>query len=178
MSKGNKQAKKRLIRIYGQTDMFVAANVEHALEAIGITGYKIFEEQKRYRGKPITQQLTFHHLRHRSEGGDHSIDNGALVGQTHHEYMHSLPRDQEEIVNSLIRQWKVNFLTMNGKGEVLDSGSFSPDFSDCITIPVYDTTPEQRKKAVQSKKYKEYKNPSRAQKKRELQRLIDEEFEK
>lgn len=63
---------------------------------------------------------------------------------------------------------------MNGKGEVLNSGVFIPDFSDCIVIPAYDT--------VKEKKYQQKKHPSRAQKKRQTLELIkdyeDEEFEK
>lgn len=177
MGKGNKQAKKRLIRLYGRVDMFDTANVESVLEALGITGYKVFEERKRFTGKPIDQQLTFHHLRHRSEGGDHSVENGALIGKTHHEYMHSLPRDEEEIANNLIREWKINCIAISADGKITDSGTFSTDFSDCIEIPLYPTIEEQRKKVIHSKKYREFKAPSRAQTKREFQRLIDEEFE-
>lgn len=55
---------------------------------------------------------------------------------------------------------------MQGNGQILDSGEFVPDFSDCIVIPVYDT---------KKKKYMETKYPSRAKKKRETQQLIDEE---
>ena len=176
MSKSNKQAKKRLIRLFGRTDMFVAARVAESLEALGITSYKVFERQKRYKGKPISQQLTFHHLKHRSEGGDRSVENGALIGDTHHQYLHSLDRNEEEIANNLIREWKMNFLIMNGKGELQDSGQFIPDFSDYITIPVFDGPPP--KKEIDKRKR------TRAQEKRELQDLIDEyyaeqdEFEK
>lgn len=67
MSKGNKQAKRKLEHIFGKVDMFVAAGVEEHLEKLQIKGYKVFEQEQRYRGATISQQLTFHHLRHRSE---------------------------------------------------------------------------------------------------------------
>lgn len=167
MGKKNRPARRRLERIYGKVDMFVKAEVEKKLEELHIKGYAVFEAEKRLKGKPISQQLTFHHLKHRSEGGDQSEENGALVGLTRHEYMHSLPREEEEIANNIIRDWKMNFVIMNGRGEVMGSGTLEPDWSDCITIPVYDND-------VKSKKYREYKNPTRAQKKQELKRLVEE----
>lgn len=167
MAKKGSAARRRLERIYGKVDMFVKAEVEQKLEELHIKGYAVFEEEKRLKGKPISQQLTFHHLKHRSEGGDWSEKNGALIGLTRHEYMHSLPREEEEIANDIIRKWKMNFVIMSGKGEILGSGTLEPDFTDCITIPVYDNT-------VRDKKYREHKHPSRAKKRQELRRIIDE----
>lgn len=68
MSKGNKSAKHKLEQIYGKTDMFVASGVEAKLDVLQIRSYKKFEREQRFKGIPISQQLTFHHLRHRSEG--------------------------------------------------------------------------------------------------------------
>lgn len=107
-------------------------------------------------------------------GGGSEVDNGALVGQTRHQYLHSLERDEEEIANNLMRQWKMNFLEMKGNGEIVQTGTYTPDFSDCIVIPCY---PNDR---ISEKKYRECKNPSRARKKKELQQLLEEyeeEFE-
>lgn len=174
MSKGNKKAKAQLERIFGKVDMFVAANCEQVLENLNIRGYKKFERELRFKGAPISQQLTFHHLRHRSEGGDASPRNGALIGQTRHQYLHSLSREEEEIANNLMREWKINAIAMTGKGEILDSISYTPDFSDFYTIPAYDNS--------KSEKYRRLKHPDRAAKKRETAKMIkdyeDEEFEK
>ena len=68
MSKGNKSAKHKLEQIYGKKDMFVTAGVEAKLEILQIRSYKKFEQEQRFKGIPISQQLTFHHLRHKSEG--------------------------------------------------------------------------------------------------------------
>jgi len=165
MSKGNKSAKHRLEQIYGKKDMFVAADVETKLEILKIRSYRKFEKEQRFKGIPISQQLTFHHLRHRSEGGDASVYNGALIGYSHHQYMHSLPREEEEIINNIIREWKFNFVIMQGDGQILESGSITPDFSDYYTIPAYDT---------KEKKYMQHKHPSRAMKKRQARELIKE----
>ena len=167
MGRKNAPARRRLERIYGKVDMFVKAEVEKKLEQLHIKGYAVFEEEKRLKGKPISQQLTFHHLKHRSEGGDRSEENGSLIGLTRHEYMHSLPREEEEIANNIIREWKMNFVIMNGRGEIMGSGTFEPDFTDCIVIPAYDNE-------IKDKKYKEYKHPSRAKKKQQMKKLIEE----
>ena len=167
MAHKNSQAKKRLKRIFGKVDMFVEAEVEEKLEKLQIKGYKVYEEEQRFKGRILSQKLTFHHLRHRSEGGDQSVENGALIGLGRHEYMHTLPRDEEEIVNNIIRDWKMNFMIMTGNGEVLESGQIVPDFSDCITIPAYDTR-------VKDRKYRQQKHPSRAQRKQELFDILDE----
>lgn len=169
MGRKNSQAKKRLKRIFGNVDMFVAAGVEEKLERLKIKGYTTYEAEQRLKGRILSQKITFHHLRHRSEGGDQSVENGALIGLGRHEYMHTLPRDEEEIANNIIRDWKLNFMIVTGRGEVQESGQIVPDFSDCITIPAYDTR-------VKDRKYRQQKHPSRAQRKQELLDLLDEEF--
>lgn len=50
--------------------------------------------------------MTLHHLQHRSESGSTSAENGAIINELAHRYMHSLPRNQEEIINNYIREWK------------------------------------------------------------------------
>ena len=158
------QAKKRLKRIFGNIDMFTEANIEQELELLKIKGYKIFEETQRLRGRPISQQLTFHHLRHKSEGGNESVKNGALIGASHHEYLHSLTREQEEVANNLIQSWKISFLIMTGQGEVLNSNSLkSSAFSDYVEIPL-----------ESDKKYKAHKHLSRARQKQITKQLIRE----
>lgn len=106
----------------------------------------------------------------------HQLRIGALIAETPHQYLHSLPREQEEIINNMLREYKLNFVIMQGNGEILDSGTITPDFSDCITIPVYDITSNQMKKRQR------LKNPTRAMKKRETEEFIqeyqdEEEFE-
>lgn len=63
---------------------------------------------------------------------------------------------------------------MTGKGEILDSISYTPDFSDFYTIPAYNNS--------KSEKYRRLKHPDRAAKKQETAKMIkdyeDEEFEK
>lgn len=92
----------------------------------------------------------------------------------------------------MFREFKLNCIAMTGGGEVKDSKSISFSFGENdLIIPVYDDdekcnpkiaeqqeidrrkTQEQKKK----EKYKKYKNPTRAMKKRELKQLVEEEEE-
>ena len=50
--------------------------------------------------------MTYHHLRHREDGGKANIENGASINALAHCYLHSLPREQEEIVNNMLRDFK------------------------------------------------------------------------
>ena len=38
----------------------------------------------------------------------------------------------------------MDFLIMHGDGTVIDAGEYIPDFSDCITIPVYDNVKKKK----------------------------------
>ena len=194
MSKNNRSAKKELERIYGKGCFFERAHIAERIEAMGgIRTFKIFVQEKKFKGKPISHQITYHHLKHRSEGGKATVENGANVEEVAHQYLHSLPRNQEEIINNMLREFKLNCVMMTGDGQVQEAQSISFNFGeDVLVIPLYDNDErhnpevarqqaEEREKAKHTKEYKKKKkyerlqNPTRAMKKRELQRIIEEE---
>lgn len=184
MSKKNQSLKRKLQSIYGKGCFFERAHVAERIEAMGgIRTYKSFVEEKRYKGKPISYQLTVHHLKHRSNGGENSVDNCANVAEIAHQYIHSLSFEDEEIINDMLREFKMNYIIMSGRGEIDMSGSINLNLPphDYISIPVYNNTIEQeeerKERKKQQQKYNKYKNPTRAMKKRELQQLIEEEEE-
>lgn len=90
--------------------MFRKSHAEEFIENLGtIKTYKRFKQEKRYTGKKakqLEQIMTLHHLQHRSEKGPTSAENGAIINELAHRYIHSLPRNQEEIINDYIREWK------------------------------------------------------------------------
>lgn len=194
MSNSNRSAKKELERIYGKGCFFNRAKVAEQIEAMGgIKTFKVFVQEKRFKGKPISHQITYHHLKHKSEGGKATVENGANVEEVAHQYLHSLPRNQEEIINNMLREFKLNCVMMTGDGQVQEAQSISFNFGeDVLVIPLYDNNErhnpevarqqaEEREKAKHTKEYKKKKkyerlqNPTRAMKKRELQRMIEEE---
>lgn len=135
----NKQKREELEQIYGKGSMFEKAQSEQYIETLPrIKGYKKYIQEKRYTGKEIrrlTKSMNYHHLKHKSEGGETSIENGAVVNEMEHRYMHSLPRQHEEIINDHIRQWKIDFITLTTEG-VIESGEVVPEI-ETLTIPVY-----------------------------------------
>ena len=194
MSNSNRSAKKELERIYGKGCFFNRAKVAEQIEAMGgIKTFKVFVQEKRFKGKPISHQITYHHLKHKSEGGKATVENGANVEEVAHQYLHSLPRNQAEIINNMLREFKLNCVMMTGDGQVQEAQSISFNFGeDVLVIPLYDNDErhnpevarqqaEERERIKHTKEYKKKKkyerlqNPTRAMKKRELQRIIEEE---
>lgn len=167
----NKKKREELERIYGKGSMFQKSRTEEYIETLPtIKGYKKYVKEKRYTSKDInklTKRMNYHHLVHRSEGGATTIENGAVVTELEHRYIHSLPRNQEEIVNDHIREWKFDYIIMTTE-RVLESGELTPDYTDCIEIPVR----TYHKKTKMTKK--EQKAKERQREKRELQSIKKE----
>ena len=108
--KQNKKIREQLERQYGKGCMFKKAKIEEKIEAKKIIKtYKKFLEEKHFKGKLIklyNSQMNLHHLKHKSEGGETTLENGAVLSSIAHMYIHSLPREQEEFVNNQLREYK------------------------------------------------------------------------
>ena len=187
MSKSNKSARKELESIYGRKDMFTEARIEEQIDELNktrkrkIKTYREFKEQCRYtnsKRKSLEKMLSFHHLRHKSNGGKAEAENGALLSALPHSYLHSLPRDDEEIINNMLREYKANFdvncvsLKVTPKTveieplQETESIELPPEIVAGI-IEVEPTTPEEQAKYEEYKKqrvqsqYKKFKyNPA------------------
>lgn len=109
-NKRNQKVRKELEEEYGNDCMFKKAGIEKKIERIrGMKTYKQFKEEKRYTLKFIEHyegQMTLHHLKHVEEGGETTKENGAIVSALGQFYIHSLPREQEEIINNMLREYK------------------------------------------------------------------------
>jgi hypothetical protein len=137
----NKSKRDELEKIYGSGSMFQKARTEEYIATLPrIKGIKQYIREKHYSGKVLKQlrkQMQFHHMKHVSEGGKTTLENGAVVDAVEHPYMHSLPREHEEIINNHIRKWKVDFMTLTTEG-VQESGELVQDDStETIEIPVH-----------------------------------------
>ena len=109
-SKKNRKIREALERIYGEGCMFQKARIEKRIEQLGgIKTYKQFKEEHKYTLKKIKafeNIQTLHHLVHKSEKGQTTIENGAVINSLAHTYMHSLPRADEEVINDMLRDYK------------------------------------------------------------------------
>ena len=105
----NKGVRELLEIFYGKGCMFYKAHIPERLKGTKIKGYKQFIAELHYKSKKLQgleRTLTLHHLKHRSEGGETSVENGALINELAHRYLHSLPRSQEEEINNMLREYK------------------------------------------------------------------------
>lgn len=159
----NKSAREALETIYGKGCMFKRAKIAEKIEAIGgIKTYKKFLEEKKYTLKDVKKLeriLTYHHLKHRVNGGKATVQNGAEINVLAHTYMHSLPREHEEVINNMLKDYK-------------DSIECSVEFTEDLDFPytiastIFIPSELDRKK----EKY------NRAKEKRKWQEEIEEEL--
>ena len=161
MSSKNSKARKKLEKIYGKGCFMERAGIRK------ITGFK-----------KDAYIMTYHHMRHVSEGGKATVENGANLALENHEFLHSLPREEEEKINNEIRRWKANFILMNN-GEVKNSASLEfPDLTNdknCIIIKLEKTTKAQYEE-LQRQKQQRKQQFNRSKIKRETQQMIDDEL--
>lgn len=162
--KKNKSVREELERIYGKGCMFKKAKVEEKIESIKtIKTYKKFIEEKKYTGKIIQiyeRQMNLHHLKHKFEGGETSVKNGVVINTLAHRYIHSLPREQEEFINDILREYKRQVDESN-ECEVITVDDLDVPFT---IMPVEFYVDERGKY-------------NRAKKKQEDKRLIDKYYE-
>lgn len=177
MSKNkNRQIRQQLTRLYGEGCFFERAHIAEKIEKMGgIKTYKKFLQEKKYAGKKIVNQISMHHLCHRSEGGSTTVYNGANVSTIAHQYLHSLPRDQEEIINNELRRFKYNIDMVRmsiGDQQVSFDKINLPDsafnMEDTLTIALEDDLD------IEDDTLKKKPKFNRAKTKREFQKMIEE----
>lgn len=152
----NKSARMELERIYGKGCMIERAGIR----------YIPIEKRRKIKGYRKEQdQMTYHHINEKSKGGKATVENGAILKGYNHAWLHSLPEEQKEEVNQKLQDFKLHILEMTGNGEMIQSANIPLEFSqfelgdeEFITIPVYDTTPEQAKKLKEKKEKDRRKN--------------------
>lgn len=175
----NRKKRQELEAIYGEGCMFEKSKAEEYISTLPyIKGFKKFIKERHFTSKEIAKlkkRMNYHHLEHRADGGITSVDNGAIINELAHRYMHSLPRQHEEIVNNHIRQWKADFIVLTAE-KVVDSQEVDIDLSqDYIEIPVKEyKKPIKKPKSPEERKQQLLKQ--RKEEKREMQRL-KKEFE-
>ena len=147
MSKNNRSAREMLEKIYGK----------HCFIHQGIRKLKPPTPKKgTYKGKSIAYQLTYHHLKAKRDGGKATVENGACVCRSCHDWLEQLSEQEREKVNDELREYKRKFklgvaeLTTEGIKQVQEIEL--PEIEeDCIEIDLEPMTEEDLIK------YEEYK---------------------
>lgn len=108
-------------------------------------------------------------------GGKTDINNGAILSELVHRYIHSLPREDEELINNMLRKYKLDggMLIPTQEGLQIQEPiqidlDYDFDREDCITIPVHNNTRED---------YEKRQKFNRAKEKRKTERFIQDELE-
>ena len=70
------------------------------------------------------------------KAGGKSVENGSIVSSLAHTYLHSLPRNEEEVINNMLRQYKRGLNIAIIQDSNIDAQRLEFDLSDCIEIPL------------------------------------------
>ena len=163
----NSSARHQLEILYGKGCMFRKAQIAKRIEEMGgIKTYKQFVKETKYKRKKIQvleNKMTYHHLQHKSKGGKTDVANGSIVGELPHRYIHSLPQEQEEIVNNMLQNFKYDIgmgiiIAKDLELEVIKTKIVETSLdteNDLFTIPVYENSIEENLKAYNRAKEKE-----------------------
>lgn len=133
----NKTVRRNLEKLFGKRCMLEASGIRYVPrhERIRIKGYK-----------KIQEEVTYHHLIKKEYGGKATIENGALLKRYNHDWLHTLPIEQQEQVNNRLREFKLSLLEIGYEetkkriisGEISFSIPNLEDESvDYITIKAY-----------------------------------------
>ena len=143
MSKSNKGAKEKLIKLYGE---------ECFIEKLHLRQ----DKGRRYTSKgqmKRMKQLTYHHILEKSKGGKATVENGALLSAENHEWFNQQSKEEQRRMNDMFQQYKlgiVEFTTEKVKKAVEISLPVIEE--DYIEIPVEPMTEEELKIYEEHKK--------------------------
>ena len=117
----NKSIRQLMERKYGKKCMMEEAGIRYIpVEERRIKGYKKTDEQ-----------ITYHHLRPRSNGGQATEENGAILKSYNHQWLEQQPKAVREKINNQLSQYKEDFVKMSIPKQ--------PNKEDYTEIEAYDT---------------------------------------
>lgn len=92
----NRGIKQKMIQRYGSIDFLD----ELKIKIPECRKYKSKNQLKRMK------ELTYHHIKKKSDGGEATIENGALLTVEHHEWFHQQPDEVQEMLNNAFQELK------------------------------------------------------------------------
>lgn len=115
----NKSTKNKLMMKFGKVCF---------IEELGLrTKEEIQAEMKQYKSKGQRKrmdELTYHHIIAKCNGGQTTEENGAILRNINHAWLHRLPLEKQAIINQMLIQYKLEHYTEVDFEEVeeLESG--------------------------------------------------------
>ena len=143
----NKNARKELERLYGK---------ECFIEKLHLrTGKKEHYTSKGQRER--MKQLTYHHIKPKSQGGKATVENGALLSAENHAWFHKQSMQEQAKMNKSFQDYKLGVAVItDGKVEQCQALQFDDDY---IEIPL--ETNKQRRARIKRETreaWEEYEN--------------------
>lgn len=119
----NKQAKQKLIQIYG-AECFIEKL--HLRVDIDPRRYTSKGQQKRMK------QLTYHHIREKRNGGKATVENGALLSAENHAWFNKQSKEAQKQMNELFQKHKQS---VECKVEFVDELDIRFSIASAIIVP-------------------------------------------
>lgn len=149
MSK-NKSVRKELERLYGR-ECF-------------IDKLHLRKDKQKYKGKAQykrMKQLTYHHIKPKKDGGEATIQNGALLSEENHAWFHKQSIKKQNEMNEAFQEYKMAVGTFDTQ-KIREYKSITINMDEHITIPLIEDRDRETRKQ------------RRAREKRELRRELEE----
>ena len=96
----NKNVKRTLIERYGEKCF------------IEILHLRIDTTPRRYKSKSQMRkmkQITYHHIKMKKDGGNATVENGALLSRENHQWFHQQSEQAQDYMNNLFQEYKRRF---------------------------------------------------------------------
>lgn len=150
----NKKAKEQLIRLYGAECFIDKLKLRPKKESKKYTGKNQMERMK---------QLTYHHIKMKKDGGQATVENGALLSAENHAWFHQQSPQAQGYMNALFQEYK----RQSDECKIIFTDHLDLGF---VVQPI--TFAIDEKGQVLEQKKEKY---NRAKEKREFQKRIDDE---
>ena len=95
----NKEAKQRLIELYGAECFIEKLHLRKDKEPRKYTSKGQYEKMK---------QLTYHHIREKQHGGKATVENGALLSEENHIWFNEQSKESQKKMNELFQKYKAS----------------------------------------------------------------------
>lgn len=95
----NKEAKQRLIELYGAECFIEKLHLRTDTEPRQYTSKGQYEKMK---------QLTYHHIREKQHGGKATVENGALLSEENHIWFNEQSKEAQKQMNELFQKYKAS----------------------------------------------------------------------
>lgn len=96
-SKANKKAREELIKRYGAECFIEKLHLRKDTERKRYTSRGQMEKMRR---------LTYHHIKMRKDGGEASVENGALLSNENHMWFHQQNERDQRRMNKMFQEYK------------------------------------------------------------------------